>query len=145
MNHFEAALGIASSLNCHNQLFWSLFCLGWLFSDQGRSNDAHVYIQRAKSHAANNTYQLGCAMKAQAWFWYEEDRLGEAKSEISCAISVFEKLGVTKKVEAGRELLQRIEDELAATSRELGKDGESPRIVVLPMFIDSPFSVEGTE
>jgi len=55
VNHFEVALGIASSFNWHGQLFWTRYSLAKLFFDQGRFNDAHAHIEHAKSHAVNNS------------------------------------------------------------------------------------------
>jgi tetratricopeptide (TPR) repeat protein len=66
--HFEAALGIASSFNWHDQLFWIHYSLAELFLDEGRFDDAHAHVERAKSHAVDNAYYLGRAMELQARF-----------------------------------------------------------------------------
>jgi tetratricopeptide (TPR) repeat protein len=66
IHHFEAALEIASSLNDHTELFWIHYALADLNFRQGRFDDAHAHIERAKSHAINNAYYLGRAMELQA-------------------------------------------------------------------------------
>jgi tetratricopeptide (TPR) repeat protein len=118
INHYEAALGIASSFDWHEQQFWILYSLAELFHDQGRFDDAHTHIERAKSHVVDSVYLPGRAMALQARLWYEEHRLEEAKSEAFRAAGVFEKLGATDGMEDCRELLQEIENELATASHE---------------------------
>ena len=109
INHFGAALGIASSFDWHDQQFWILHSLASLFFNQGRSDDAHAYIEYAKSHVANDAYLLGRAMRLQAGFWYHQNRLEEAKSEALDALGVFEKLGAVIYKEDCRKLLQKID------------------------------------
>jgi tetratricopeptide (TPR) repeat protein len=108
MNHFETALTIASPFNWHNQQFSILHSLAELLFDQGRFDDAHSHIERAKSHVANDAYNLGGAMYLQAYFWYTRHMLEEAKLEALRAVDVFEKLGAME-VEVCRTLLQQIE------------------------------------
>ena len=145
ISHFETALGMASS-DWHSQHFWIFYSLAELFFNQGRFEDAHAYIERAKPHAVNDGYCLGRAMEQQAEFWYEEDKLEEAKSEVLCAISEYERLGAAKNVEDCRELLQSIEEKMnkPATSQgsdagesdtsEMDVDGKLLEIVLLPML-----------
>jgi tetratricopeptide (TPR) repeat protein len=87
------ALGIASSFNWHDHLFWAHYALAELFLDEGRFDDAHAHVERAKSHAVNNAYYLGRAMELQARVWYKQHRLEEARSEALRAADVYEKLG----------------------------------------------------
>ena len=82
INHFEKALGIASTFNWLHSLFGINYYLGGLFLSEKRFEDAHAHLERAKSHAINAPYNLGCAMELQARIWYEERKLEEAKSEI---------------------------------------------------------------
>jgi len=110
VHHFELALGIASSFDWSGELFWSCYALAELFFDQGRLDDAHAHIERAKSHAVNKTYYLGRAMQLQANIWYLQERLEQAKSEALCAADVFEKLGIARDLEKCRELLQWVDD-----------------------------------
>ena len=109
ISHFEVALGIASSLNHTSQLFWVNFSLTWLFSRQGRFEDAQTRIECAKSHAVNDTYLSAHAMQQQAWLWNEQDRLEEARSEALRAVDAFKKLGATDDAESTRELIYEIE------------------------------------
>ena len=112
IHQYEVALGIASSSNWHSGLFQIHNDLAGLFRDEGRFDDAHVHIERAKSHTADSPYNLGCATEQQAWIWYKQHRFEEAKSEALRAAEVFEKLGAAKDLESCRKLLQRIEKKL---------------------------------
>ena len=109
--HSEVALRIASPFDWYGQLFQIHYDLARLFLDQGRFEDAYTHVELAKLHTANNVYNLGYAMKLQATFWYNKHRLEEAKSEATCAIEVFEKLGAAKDAETCRKFLQRIDEE----------------------------------
>ena len=112
ISQYETALGIASTFNWHDRLFWINYSLAKLFLGENRFDDAHVHLERAKSHAINDQYGLGCAMEQQAWIWYKERRLEEAKSEASRAASVFEKMGAARDAERCREILRTIEQEM---------------------------------
>jgi len=109
VQHFEVALGIASSFNWHYSLFWIHFSLAELLFDQGRFDDAHAHVERAKSHTVNNAYLLGQALRTRALFWRHQRRFEEAKSEASQALDVFQKLGTAKGVERTGELIRRID------------------------------------
>ena len=108
--HFEIALGIASSFNWYDRLFWVHYDLAQLLLDEDRFDDAHAHVEQAKSHTVNNAYFLGRAMEQQARVWYKQRKLEEARSEASRAIDVYEKLGASRDVEDCRGLLQRIEE-----------------------------------
>jgi tetratricopeptide (TPR) repeat protein len=112
IHHFEVTLGIASSFNWHDNLFWVHYKLAKLFRDGGRFNDAQAHVERAKPHAVNNTLNLGYAMELQARLWYEQHRLKEARSEVLRAAQVYEKLGAANDVEDCRKLLRAIEKKL---------------------------------
>ena len=92
-----------------------------LFLSEKRFEDAHAHLERAKSHAINAPYNLGCAMELQARIWYEERKLEEAKSEALRVASVFEKMGAAREVEVCRYILRNIEQmmEDPVTSGEL--------------------------
>ena len=109
IHHLEAAIEIASSLNLDNQLFWLHYALSGLFSEEGRFNDAHAQLERAKSHAANDVYNLARASLLQAEFWNKQRMFEEAKFEALCALRVFEKLGATNDVKYIGELLGQID------------------------------------
>jgi len=139
VHRFELALGIASPLSWDDTLFWICYCLAKLFFDQDRFDDAHAYIERAKSHAVNDTYCLGRLMHLQANVWYYQDRLEEAKSEGLRAADAFEKLGAAGDLETCRELLQWIDDEMngPVASDELDRNGEPLETVLPVVFTDS--------
>ena len=145
IDHFETALGIASTFNWHDQQFWILRSLAQLFFAQGRFDDAHTHIELAKSNAAYDPYYMGRATSLQARFWYQEHRFEEAKSEALCAAEVYEKLGAVKDLEACRELLRDIETEMEkqGNSSKSYFDGELPELVRLPTLANLPFSVLG--
>ena len=77
--HFETAIGIASTFNWHDHLVWNNYSLAELFFSEDRFDDAHARIERAKSHAVNDSYNWGRAMELQAGFWYEECKFEEAE------------------------------------------------------------------
>ena len=108
IGHFETALGIASRANWHCSLFWIHYSLAELFSGENKFDDAHSHIERARSYAFNNPYQLGRAMELRARFWCRQRRFGEAKSEALGAISAYEQIGAAKDVEDCRGILREV-------------------------------------
>ena len=50
IHHLEVALGIASSLNTVEQLFWVNFALAEMLSEQGKFNDARIIIKIARRY-----------------------------------------------------------------------------------------------
>jgi tetratricopeptide (TPR) repeat protein len=116
VDHFEAALKIASSFNWRPQLIWIHNALARVVFDEGRFDDAHAHIKHAKSYAANDTYRLGRVVGQQAWLWYRQQKFEEARSAASQAADVFERLGATKCVDDCRALLLAIEQ---ATERQV--------------------------
>jgi tetratricopeptide (TPR) repeat protein len=147
IDHFETALGIADSFSWHTQRSWVLYSLAQLFCDQGRFDDAHAHVERAKSHSANDAYALGCVMELKARIWYEQGKLEEAKSETLGAVRVFEKLGAATRLEHCRNLLLDIEEKARnpATSGKLCFDDEILEMVLLLTPINPPPSDWGTE
>jgi len=144
INHFETALGIASTSNWDSQCFWIFDALAEVFFHQGRFDDAHAHIGHAKLHAMNDTYKLCRMMEKQANYWYKEGRIEEAKSEVLCAISGYERLGGIKDVEDCMELLQKIEMEQLAVSGDPDPIGEPLETILLPINIEPTPSVHGT-
>jgi tetratricopeptide (TPR) repeat protein len=112
IHHYELTLGIASTFDWHDVLFWAHYSLAGLFRNEHKLDEAQVHVEHAKSHAANDTHFLGLAMEEQAWVWCMQHRLEEAKSEALCAADFFDKLGAAKALGQCRELLRRIEEEL---------------------------------
>ena len=109
IRHLEIALGIASSLNTVEQLFWVNFALAEMFSEQGKFDEAHTHIERARSYVVNNAYFLACASLLQAWLWHAQSMFGEAKSEGLGALDMFEKLGAVNDAEFARRLLRKLD------------------------------------
>jgi len=62
IDHFEAALGIASFFDLPNEHFWGHYDMAELFFSQGRLDDAHAHVERAKSHTGNDIYLVGRAI-----------------------------------------------------------------------------------
>ena len=120
--HLEKALGIASPPNWHKELFWIHYSLARLFCNEDELGDANTHVGRAKLHAIDDPYNLGCAVHMQANVLYLQGGLEDAKSEASRALEIFEKLGAVKEVEICRDLLQMV---IRATkNRSTGFRGE---------------------
>jgi len=127
-HHLEVALGIATAFNWLNLLCCTRFAMAFLSCDQGRFDDANAHVEQAKLHATNDndTYALARATRLQAGVWHTQHRFGEAKSEASRALEMFEKLGAADNAEDARWLLQQI-------------NGEPLTTVPLFVFIDSSY------
>ena len=126
IHHFEAALTIASPFEWHDQLYWIHYSLAGLFFGQREFAGAQAQIEQAKSHAVQNPYDLGRAMRLQARFWYRQRKFKEAKSEGLRAVDAYENLGATKELEGCRVFLQKIERamESQSTPENLDSNGE---------------------
>ena len=112
INYHETAIGIASSSNWLDLLFWNNYNLAQLFFGEKRFDDAHIHVERAKSHAINDSYYLGRVMELLAGFWYEEGRLEGAKSEALRAVGVYEGIGAAKDLENCKTLLRKIGEKM---------------------------------
>jgi len=110
IGHFETALRIASPPNWHDQLSRNHYDLADLLFKEGRFDEAHSSVERAKSHAINEPYYLARAMELQSRFWYGQGKFEEAKSEALGAADVFERFGAPKDLEECRTLLRDIEE-----------------------------------
>jgi len=141
VNHFEAALRIASSFDWHGAQFWDHYSLAELFSNQGRFSDSHAHVERAKLHAVNNMYHMGRVMHLQAEFWCKQRRFRDARSEALCAVDAYEKVGATRYLEICRNFIRDVEEEMEepTTSREPDFDGELLDTVPLPTYINLLF------
>ena len=89
IENFHMALRIASNFCWQDELFWIHYTLALLSSTRGEFTNANTHITQAKSHTADNTYKQGRAMNAQAWVWYHEHRLEDAKSEALGALRIY--------------------------------------------------------
>ena len=141
IDHFETALGIASSSNLHSLLFWNNYSLAELFLGEKRFDDAHAHVERAKPQAINEPYNLGRAMELQAGIWYYERKLEEAKSEALHAASVFETIGAAKDAERCRAIFRNIEQEM----KDSFISGKCLEVVPLPAPVNSLFSAQDSE
>ena len=136
IDHFETALGIATSFNWHHEQLWNNFYLARLFCGENRFDDAHAHVERAKSHAINDAYHLGRVMEVQAEVWFRERRFEDAKSETLRAADVFESVGATEELERCRMNLGTIEEKMT----EPVTSGKFPETVLSPACINSPLS-----
>ena len=116
IHHFNTALGIASSPNLRDQVFWIHYQLADLFRSECEFEDANTHIERAKLHAIDETYKLGCLMYIQAHVWYGQRRLEDSKSEVLHALEIFEELGSTKDARNCRGLLEMVEQAIKSRS-----------------------------
>ena len=110
INHFETAIGIASSFNWHDLLFWNNYDLAVLFYLKDRFDEAHTHIERAKSHATGDSFRLGRAMALKAQIWYDQRSDTEAKSEALAAINTYEEIGAAEEANRCKDLLREIEN-----------------------------------
>ena len=117
IHHFETALGVASAHNLHKEPFWIHYGLVKLFRGEKDFDNANAHIERAKSHAADDAYNLGRLVHIQALVWYQQRRLEESKSEALHALEIFERLGAASGVEACRDLLQTVEKAIGSKNR----------------------------
>ena len=137
INHFEEALGIASSFDWHDEQSWIHLSLAKLFLNQGRFNDSHAHIEHAKSHAINNAYIAGRVMGLHAWCCYKQRRFREARSEVMRAVNTFERIGAAADLEICRNLIRDIEEMKELTiSGEPDPNGELLDTVLHPTSIN---------
>lgn len=139
VEHFEAALGFASSFDWHDQLFWNNYSLAELFSDKGIFDEAHAHIERAKPHATNDPYLLGRATELQAGSWYSERRIEAAKLEALRAVELYENLGAAKYLWRSKMLLRWIEGEMgkgAVTPDKPDSEGSSFKTASVVLTLD---------
>ena len=112
IHHINIALGIADTFNWQDQQFWAHELLAKLFRDEGKFDNAHTHINRAKEHAVDNKYDLGRAMEGHAWIWRCQGRHEEAESEALAAIEIYGKLGAATDLERCTAFLRRIEQSM---------------------------------
>ena len=127
IHHFETALTTASPFNWPHELFWIHYGMATLFSNEDEFNNADTHIKQAKLHAADNPYNLGRGMGAQAWIWYCQRRLEDARLEAFRALETFQKLGAAKDAENCKGLLRQIEEAMGSgISGKSDPGGEFP-------------------
>jgi len=116
IHHLGMALAIATPFNWNDSLFWTNHWLAFLFCNEGRFNDAQAHLERAKSHAVDDTYSMAVAMEEQARLWYKQHKVEEARAEALRAADVYDKIGAAGDAEVCREIIRHIERELNTTS-----------------------------
>ena len=136
IHHFEKALGIASAFGWRGELFWIHYALAELFGKENEFDDAHSHIDQAKSYATDNAHSLGRAMEYNARVWRQQHRLEVAVSEALGALEIYEKIGASVDMARCKHLLQELEQLIA---------GELPKMMLLPIPVDPPFSAHGTK
>jgi len=145
-HHFEVALGIASSFNWHNQLFWIHLLSAMLSFKQDRFEDTDARIGHAKSHTFDDVLRLGVAMCLQAHSWRRQGRLEEAKFEALRAVDLAEKLGAEPLLGKCRELLGDIDQDMSSlVTSELDDSGELLEMIAHAAVADSSCSERTTE
>ena len=125
--HHETALRISSTFGWQDMLFCNHYDLANLFLNEHEFGDANTHVEQAKSHTVDNMHNIGLAMELQAWIWYRQCRLEDARREASGALEIFEKLGAAQGVEKCSRVLQEIEraTESHATSGESASGEQS--------------------
>ena len=109
IHHYEIALSIASHFKWHDQ--WRChFGLAHLFLCGDELNKANTHVGQAKLHATNSALGLGLAMELQALIWGRQHKLEDARLEVSCALEIFERLGVASLAEECRDTLLRLNE-----------------------------------
>ena len=109
IRHFDIALGIATTFNWREHLFWIHYRMAIMFRDEGEFDKAHTHITQAKVDALDDKYRLGRAMEEQAHIWCREGRDEDAASEALGAIEMYRKLGAASYLERCTKFLQDIE------------------------------------
>ena len=109
LDHFEAAIRIATASTWYAPLFWTHYYMADLFFKRNEFEDAHTHSQQAKLHAINIPYWLGRATEQQATFWYKQHKFEEARSEALLAAKFYKEIGATEDVKDCQAILQKIE------------------------------------
>ena len=110
VSHLETAIRIAIPPNWKDELFWNHNSLARVFLDEDDFDGAYVHIEQAKLHTANNTYRLGRVAELQALAWRLRGRLEDARSEVLCALEIFQKVGAARNLKDCERLLRDIEE-----------------------------------
>ena len=144
--HYQTALGIATYFDWKDQLFWIRLALAKLFGNEGGFDDAHDYIQQARLYVESDSYHVGRAAIEQARIHYQRRELENTKSELLCALEIFERVGALQDVELCKALLREIEQQIAgqATSGDPSSIGEILPTVHFSAPSNSPFLVNVT-
>ena len=130
INHLKTALGttpLLGSQDGQTAIFRRLLTL--LIAEE-RFDDAQVQLERFKSKIVNDPRNLGLAMVIQGRVWFLQNKLEEARSELSCALDLYEKIGLSggflwHDAKSGLEEIERkMNSRVTPPSDESGDDGE---------------------
>ena len=108
-DHFEKALGIATTFKWPDQLLWINDSLATLSLNEGRLDDANSYIEQAKKHVAGNEYYLGRVMERHAEILHRQGKLDDAASEFLGALKIYGELGASQDGGRCEKRLQELE------------------------------------
>ena len=117
IRHFRTALGIAFPFGWRGELFSIHYSLAKVFCAKGDFYNANAHITQAKSHTADDAYDLGLAMEMQAWIWFRQCKLEDARDEALRVVEIYEKLGAEQDVGTCRKLLRQIEQVASVGNR----------------------------
>ena len=136
ISHHEKALGIASSLNLRDEQISFLRRFVSMLLEKERFDDVQVHLEHLKSNGASDPFSLGLAAVIQACIWCQQDRFEEARSEVSHAIEVYERIGASEYLAELKEVLQSIEEQMnnPATS-DSDESGEGELLGALPPLV----------
>lgn len=109
IHHLNVALGIASSFNWHDHLFWTHMSLAELFLAENGFYVAHHHIEQAKSCALDSPYLMGRVALLHARILFRQRRFKEATAEVLDGLGIFEKVSASQELDICRALLQDIE------------------------------------
>jgi tetratricopeptide (TPR) repeat protein len=137
IHHFDVAIEIASLFDWHSQLFWTHYSLVELCRDENDFNNAHAHIERAKSHVGEYKYFLGRVTELQAWVWYQQHKLGEARSEAIRANDIYGELGLVRDVQRCIDLLQKIGKTAGRRKARIFRVGRAPVVSSLETMLPS--------
>ena len=109
ISHLNKALEISRSLNLQDKQSMIIFFLVPLLAQTRRFDDAQAYLDQLKLGMANNPFNVGTVMLAQAALWRDQGKFEEAKSEALRAIHFYKTLGVTGEyMEAAESILGQV-------------------------------------
>ena len=126
IRHYNVALGVASSFDWYDELFWVHLALVELFWVKSQFDNAHSHLEHAKSHAVHDAYFMGRTVEQQAWVWFKQCRLKEARLGAQQAVDIYGKTGAARDAERCKKLLQDIQAKLdsSLTSGQSSNNGE---------------------